>query len=287
MRTLLDQADAIEAAGDVLVISICAGFTAADVYDIGPSVTITALPHQMERASAIAQQMSDYIVAQRNYTSVNHLTIPGAVESIRQHILSKPTKPILVADVTDNPGSGHYGDATLFLESLIRSALDNIVFYAIFDAEAARQAADIGVGNQGIITLGGKSDPAIGGEPLVLEGKVLCVTDGSCDARGPMGMHVAPSGVTALFQCGGIEIAIISNNGQALDVAQVTALGCDITAKSAVCVKSNHHFRASFEPIASHVITLDGGGLGSMILKGGTYVNIRRPIWPLDDMGWK
>jgi microcystin degradation protein MlrC len=58
MRELIDRADAIEQAEeDVLAISICAGFTAADIYDIGPSITVTVNVKQREHeneASAIA-----------------------------------------------------------------------------------------------------------------------------------------------------------------------------------------------------------------------------------------
>ncbi len=83
---------------------------------------------------------------------------------------------------------------------------------------------------------------------------------------------------------GSIDIMIISNNGQLLDLAQITSLGVDPLYKHTIAVKSNHHFRASLDPIARKIITLDGGGLGSMILKGGNYKNVRRPIWPIDDI---
>lgn len=41
-------------------------------------------------------------------------------------------------------------------------------------------------------------------------------------------------------------------------------------------------FGATFEPLAREVITVDGGGLGSMILRKMAYKKTRRPIWPLD-----
>jgi microcystin degradation protein MlrC len=91
-------------------------------------------------------------------------------------------------------------------------------------------------------------------------------------------------GPSALIRVGGIEIALITNNGQAVDTAQLTSLGCDPTRKNTVAVKSNHHFRAAFEPLAREVITVDGNGLGSMILKTMPYRNTRRPIWPLDQI---
>ena len=42
----------------------------------------------------------------------------------------------------------------------------------------------------------------------------------------------------------------ITADGQAVDTAQLTSLGCDPTRKDTVAVKSNHHFRAAFQPIS-------------------------------------
>jgi microcystin degradation protein MlrC len=53
-----------------------------------------------------------------------------------------------------------------------------------------------------------------------------------------------------------------------------------------IILKSKHHFRAHFETISRRIVTVDGGGLGSVILKGGgdLYQFVRRPIWPLDEI---
>ena len=65
------------------------------------------------------------------------------------------------------------------------------------------------------------------------------------------------------------------------------SLGCHPEDKQFIVVKSAHHFRADFGPIAEAreggmIVTVDGGGLGSVILKTGKFERIRRPVWPLD-----
>ena len=56
-----------------------------------------------------------------------------------------------------------------------------------------------------------------------------------------------------------------------------------MTKKRVVAVKSSQHFRAAFEPIASEIIIVDdGGGLTSEDNGARNYVNVRRPIFPLD-----
>jgi microcystin degradation protein MlrC len=89
-----------------------------------------------------------------------------------------------MADVTDNPGSGHYGDSTNVLKAMIESNLQNALFYAIYDGAAVSQGISIGIGKKGVIKLGGKQDPTIGGESLILEGLVVSLTDGSFPSYG-------------------------------------------------------------------------------------------------------
>ncbi|MCW3474058.1 M81 family metallopeptidase [Limobrevibacterium gyesilva] len=283
MRELIDRGEQLERDGRALVVSICSGFTAADIHDIGPSVTVTT-DGDDAAGRAIAEEFMDYAWKTRDFASVTHWSIDDAVRHAKEGE-GKHDRPLIMADVTDNPGSGHYGDATNLLRAMIAADLQNTAFYAIYDPQAAREGARIGVGNSGAITLGGKHDPQAGGEPLTLTGHVVALTDGHFQTFGPMGGGVwRDYGLSMLLRVGGIDIVVISNNGQAVDTAQLTSLGVDPTRKNTVAVKSNHHFRAAFQPIGREVITVDGGGLGSVIWRKAGFTKVRRPIWPLDPL---
>jgi len=266
------------------VVSVCSGFTAADIRDIGPSVTVTTDAHAAA-GQTIAEALMDYAWEQRAYVGITDWSIADAVAYARKGEGSATT-PLVMSDVTDNPGSGHYGDTTDVLRAMIAADLQNACFYAIYDPEAAQACAAIGIGRTGTITLGGKYDARFGGGPLVLAGEVATLSNGKFRAFGPMGGGVwCDKGLGALFRVGGIDICIISNNGQATDLAQLTSLGVDPATKATIAVKSKHHFRAAFTPVAREIITIDGGGLGSAILANPEgYKNVRRPIWPLDDI---
>jgi microcystin degradation protein MlrC len=283
MRELIERGAALEQEGTVLVVSVCSGFTAADIHDVGPSVTVTTDDDDIT-GQAIAEEFMDYAWETRNFTSVSHYSLTEACTYAKsgegQH-----SKPLVMSDVTDNPGSGHYGDTTNFLRAMIEADLQNAAFYAIFDPDAVQQAIAIGLGNSGTITLGGKGDPEAGGGPLTLTGTVVTLSSGKYQAWGPMGGGVWKDlGPSMLFRVGGIDIMAISRNAQATDLAQLISLGVDPTTKFTIAVKSNHHFRAAFTPIAREIITVNGGGLGDKILNGGKYQNVRRPIWPLDEI---
>ena len=281
MRELIERGETLETEGRALVVSVCSGFTAADIQDIGPSVTVTT-DGADPAGQAIAEEFMDYAWKTREYLSVTNWAIDKALAHAREGE-GKHERPLVMADVTDNPGSGHYGDATNLLRAMIAADVQNAAFYAIFDPAAVQDAIALGVGRTGSLTIGGKHDPNAGGGPLTVEALVVTLADGRMQTFGPMGGGVwRDYGPSALIRVGGIDIALITNNGQATDLAQLTSLGCEPTRKDTIAVKSNHHFRAAFEPISREVITVDGGGLGSMILRTMPYKTVRRPIWPLD-----
>ena len=61
-------------------------------------------------------------------------------------------------------------------------------------------------------------------------------------------------------------------------------LDIDPTAEKIVVVKSSIHYRAAFEPVAHTIIEVDAPGLSSSNLDRFTFKNVRRQIFPLDDL---
>jgi microcystin degradation protein MlrC len=207
--------------------------------------------------------------------------VAEAVERAKQ---GKPgERPLVVADYTDNPGGGGYGDATAFLQGLIDADVRSVAFHAICDPEAVQAGMRAGIGTKAALTLGGKTDPAMGGRPLTLNGEIITLSNGKFIAYGPMGGGVERDyGPSMVFRVGGIDIVLITNNGQATDLGQFTSLGVDPARYRTVAVKSMQHFRAAFEPIAREVVLVDTGGLCSEMYTAELFTKVRRPVWPLD-----
>jgi microcystin degradation protein MlrC len=233
------------------------------------------------RGQAIAEDLMDHAWETRDFTTVKLLPVAEAVALARR---GKPgDKPLVVADYTDNPGGGGYGDATAFLKGLIESNVDGVAFHAICDPAAVQAGMRAGVRTKTTLTLGGKTDPAMGGGPLSLTGEVVCLTNGRFIAYGPMGGGIERDyGPSMVFRVGAIDIIVITNNGQAVDLGQFTSLGVDPTRYRTVAVKSMQHFRAAFEPIARDVVLVDTGALCSEIYTPELFTKVRRPVWPLD-----
>ena len=284
MAELIARGEALERAGEVLAVSVCAGFSLANIRDVGPSVTVTI--DELggggvgPPARDFAETFMDHAWVTREYTSLHLLSVAAAVARAGEG--RGGDKPLIIADYTDNPGGGGYGDATAFLKGLVDAQVEGIAFHAIYDPEAVEAGLAAGLG-PATLTLGGKTDPSRGGGPLTLSGEVTCLTTGKFIAYGPMGGGVERNyGPSMVFRVGGIDIILISNNGQATDLGQFTSLGIDPTRYPTVAVKSMQHFRAAFEPIAREVILVDTGALCSEHYTAELYDRVPRPVWPID-----
>src|SRR5216684_4009241 len=88
MAELIARGEALEAVGDALAVSICAGFALANIRDVGPSVTVTidALdgPVKGPQAAEIAETFMDHAWTTRDYSSVKLLSVGTAVARARE-----------------------------------------------------------------------------------------------------------------------------------------------------------------------------------------------------------
>ncbi len=281
---LYAHAKACEAQAGILAVSINASFAEADVAEAGPTVLVThdtLVEGAAERARAIAEDIADTIWAQRDNVSNTFLTPDEAARLARDF---DPTSgPIVIADYADNPGAGAYGDATALLAALIDAGATGGAFAPIIDAEAAGILHGHTVGETVTLRLGGKVDPAFGGGPLTLAGRIEHLSDGVYTGDGPiLGGITHTFGPTAVFRTGGIDVLVVSQPGQMLDLQQLRAFDVEPASLKFLVLKSMQHFRAAFEPLAGKVVVCDSGALATPRAELRPYIRVRRPIWPLD-----
>ena len=281
MAELIARGEALEQSGEALVVSICAGFSRANIHDVGPSVTVTvdgdtgAGPGDRRRVHGLRLGDARFhdgqnAVGRRGGRAARGKASPATSRS------SSPITPTI-------PAAAVTATRPRFLKGLVEAGIESVAFHAICDPEAVQEGMRAGVGTKTTLTLGGKTDPSMGGGPLTLTGEVVCLTNGRFIAYGPMGGGVERNyGPSMVFRVGGIDIIVITNNGQANDLGQFTSLGIDPTRYRTVAVKSMQHFRAAFEPIAREVVLVDTGALCSEIYTPELFTKVRRPVWPLD-----
>ena len=146
-----------------------------------------------------------------------------------------------------------------------------------------REIAEAGVGAKVTVTIGGRTDPAVGGGPLTVTGTVMAITDGRFVFEGPMFTGLPGTcGTSVCLRVDGLDIMIVSERMQMLDKNIFRAVGIEPTKRAILAVKSMQHFKGAFGPIAARMIVTDAGGLSSPDLARRTYTRLRRPAFPLD-----
>ena len=282
MRDLLAMADRFEGEDGIHVVSIQAGFMPADIQWAGPSVAVAHDPARAQRAREIANELSGEIWRRRSEETVAYRSIGEVMRAVA----SDPGTggPLVIADGTDNPGGGGYGDATNMLRALIDGGVKSAAIGHIYDPASVQAAVTAGTGNAFRVSLGGHIDPAFGA-PIETEARVLSLSDGAFVNDGPMSKGVRTEmGPTAVLGFGAVEVIVISNRLQNTDLQVFLSQGIDPRRRRVLLVKSVHHFRAAYAPIAREVMVVDSGALCTPDAKRHKYTRLRRPIWPLDEI---
>lgn len=98
-------------------MSVNAGFSEADIEEMGPTVLVTYDEGAAPRAREIAEDLARSIWEGRGQVSNTFLS-PAEAASIARSFDPR-NGPLVIADYADNPGAGAYGDATALLAALL------------------------------------------------------------------------------------------------------------------------------------------------------------------------
>jgi microcystin degradation protein MlrC len=264
----------------VLDIALNAGYYYGDVFEAGPSVTVTGNGED-SRYADIAGKLMLAAWETRGYVSIKHVSVDEAIARTRTAHAGKG--PIILADYTDGPMGGAHGDGTRLLIALLAENAPGTVVGPIYDPVAAASAVAAGVNASVSLPIGGIGDQEYGGPPVTVSGVVASTSDGVYVRKGPYATgSVGHCGTSARIQSGNVSVIVVSERVQPEDREQYRIFGIDPESVNILACKGINHFRADFEPIAREVIFVDTGGLVSVDFTRFPFKHVRRPIWPLD-----
>jgi microcystin degradation protein MlrC len=273
-RGFVDRIQALEGKDGVLSISVAHGFPWGDVPDMGTRLLVYTDGDEA-KAKALARQLGDELVALREQLAPPN---PG-IDQALDEALAFDGGPVIISDGADNPGGGAASDATFFLQRMLERGIRDAAIGPFWDPVTARIAIEAGEGARLHLRIGGKVSP-LSGPPLDLECTVRHVRHEHMQT----GLSNTPTamGESALVECDGIEILLVSLRNQAMGTDLFTGIGCDLAAKKLIVVKSSQHFHASYSKVGKHVIYAAAPGAVTLDLTTLPYKKVRRPKWPLD-----
>ncbi len=280
MKPYVDMAHAYEEDPRVVTVSISHGFFCADIYEEGLTV-VAVTDNDPALAQKIAEELAEAMWRDRANLKRKHYTAEEAIAKA----VAAPEGPVILADVTDNPGGGTPCDGTHLLRAMIAHNVQNAAVALIYDPESVEAAHKAGVGSTVHLRLGGKVRPEILGAPIECDAYVRLLMDGKYINKGPMGGGLRTDlHKSAVIVIGGIEVIIAANITQPYDTEIFRSHGIEPTDKKILVLKSTIHFRAHFEPLAKEILDVECPGLLPQNPKTLNYQKIRRPMYPLDEI---
>ena len=280
MRSFVDKIQAIERDKNnaILSISLIHGFMAGDVPEMGTKIIVITNGYDGEKAygDELAKVLGMEVFAMRGVCSLQE---SDEIDTLKEALsLSKTSdKPIVVADIWDNPGGGVAGDATVILKEAIKQKLSNIAFATIWDPIAVKLCSVAGVGETIPLRFGAKSAPNCG-EPVdamvTIKKIVPDATQTFCDS-------IVNIGDSVLIEVNGIDVILNSTRAQVFERTVFTTFDIDPMDKEILVVKSTNHFYGDFCKFSDNILYCGAGKPYPNKPSETAYKNAPKTIWPM------
>lgn len=273
MRSFVDKLMQIERDdADVLSLSVVHGFMAGDVAEMGTKMLVVT-NGKAEKGEALARELGLELFSRRGTYRMPEIDERQAVAQA----LAAPARPVVIADMWDNPGGGTAGDATVVLEELIARNATDTAIGTIWDPMAVQICMAAGEGAEIPLRFGAKSGPGTG-RPIDGIVKVVKLVR---NAEMRFGESFAPFGDAVHIRLHGIDIILNTTRAQSFDPSLFSVMGIDPTSKKILVIKSTNHFFASFSKIASEILYCSAGTPYPNDPARTPYRRARRDIWPM------
>lgn len=260
------------------------GFPPSDIPHCGPSAVAYAADEK--QAQQIVDSLMQTVSRLESEFAARLMDAKDAVETASQLAAEQQKKshpkPVVIADVQDNPGAGGSGDTTGLLYAMLQQGLTNACLAAIWDPVTAQQATDAGISQVIECSIGGKSATE-GVRPWQGNAEVVALSDGNFYGVGPMMKGTQYKlGPMALLRIttdkADVQVVIASERGQCLDRGFLLTLNIDPPEMSVIAVKSSVHFRNDFENLASHILLAACPGANPCDLSAIPYTRLRSSV---------
>lgn len=266
--------------GPIANVSVAGGFVFSDVPKCGMTITVTS------RGDLAAARQAALTVARaawkdRSRYVANTIEVEDAVEIART-----ATKPLLFADVADNPGGGGRGNTTWMLKAFDQAKIPGVVLGVFIAPEIAAQAHQLGVGAEFTAVFNDTEHEH--SKRYEARAKIICLKDGPQIGRRGIfkdrKFNLGPSALLELVDSG-MRVVVGSLRRQLAEPVMLEMHGIEIADVQCLIVKSRGHYRAGFDEFFSNdqIIDVDSPGLTTPNLRRLNFKGLPRPVWPIDD----
>jgi microcystin degradation protein MlrC len=275
MASFVRRMQAVEQQPGVLSVSLGHGFPWGDVPEAGAKLWVIT-DNDPALARALAEQLGGEFWQLRAATLSIPLGIDEALD-VAAEVANEAAKPVVLADIADNPGGGAAGDSTFILRRLVERQTANAVLGAIWDLGAVHICNSAGVGATLDLRIGGKCGPA-SGLPVDLRVTVRAIVPEHTQSA--LGVRERLGTCVWLEAALGLHIVLSSIRTQTYGADLFTGLGITLEDKDVIVVKSTQHFHAEYAPLARAVLYVTTPGAMSSDFAAIPYRLRSLDFWP-------
>ena len=284
MQSLLARARELQTRyPDFWEVNVNAGFSFADIHAAGVSFTVVSggAEEDAERALDELCELALELAEQGN-------VVEADVDEVLPKLLPPPPGLTVLVEPADNIGGGAPGDCTGLLRAILRHELPKAAV-CLCDPQGVQQLQTVAVGSRVTLPLGGRGSRLDAG-PLELEVELLALCDGLFELRDKQSHLASMSGDTfdmgpcAVVRHGAVTLLLTSIKTPPMDLGQWLHVGIDPTEFCFVGVKAAVSHRRAWDVISARNVWVGTPGPCSSRMSEFPFVNVRRPIYPLDEL---
>lgn len=274
MKGFVADMVAAEGQGGILSLSLNHGFPWADC-PIGGAKMLAIADGDPALAERTAAEFGAKFIAIREEAVLQFTGFEESIELARE----KGDKPLLLADVSDQAGSGAPGDTAHMARAFIEAGIPNAVFGPIWDPGAVEICFRLGTGARINLRIGGKFEPQ-SGPPLDVEVEILCLKRDAFQTQ--EGLEDVTCGDLAVVRHAGVEIILTAKRTNVFDPSFFTLHGVTLEDKQVIGIKNLYKHTDIFAPLvrAQHYVATPGTSQPDLAKM--PFRRLPRPMWPLD-----
>ncbi len=243
----------------IVSITHTPGFPPADIRECGPALVVYG--HDREAAEAAADRIAA-VIKHREPAFAGKLYTPDDAVAEALRLSQNASKPVILADVQDNPGAGGTSDTVGILRALIAQRAKGAVIGMMVDPEAAAAAEAAGEGALLPCGVGAKIGYA-GETPVEAKWRIERLGSGHFTGTGPMyggaKFNIGPMALVT-DEDSGVSAVLAAKRIQANDKEMFRHVGVEPAEVPILVLKSTVHFRADFQPIAHEILCVRSPG---------------------------
>lgn len=272
-RKIFSRMDKMEREENVLSVSFFPVHIWIDEPELGYS-TVAITDRKPELAGKLADEIAEMAWAVRDVPQPAGNTPEEAVRMAHEKKLARKLGTLVFCDASDAVGTGTPGESTWILKALLENGAGLTSYLTLRDAEATVEAWNHSVGDNITLNVGGKID-TLYNSTLPYTGVITWKKETSF-------------GKTVIVEHDGINLILSELPMASRLPADFKNLGLSLWKADIVVVKNLFPFRYNYLLYNRKTVNVMSPGLSNTDPFALNYVNIPRPIYPLDKIdSWR